>query len=98
MQKTVSIRMDENVYAFANKMAKQEKKEVSQTMRDLIGLGRLMLAINRYMSKKISLGKASEVANISISEMIELLAQFGIKADLEKEDYLESLENLRKVW
>ena len=50
------------------------------------------------MKNNISLAKALELAGISINKMIEILAQFGIKANLEKEDYLDAIENLRKVW
>ena len=30
--------------------------------------------------------------------MITTLAEFGVESNLEKEDYLLGLENLRKVW
>jgi hypothetical protein len=29
---------------------------------------------------------------------INVLAEFGVKSNLEKEDYLAGLENLNKVW
>ena len=30
--------------------------------------------------------------------MINTLAEYGVKSNLEKEDYLKGLENLKKVW
>ena len=30
--------------------------------------------------------------------MVTLLADYGVESNLEKEDYLEGLKNLRKVW
>lgn len=98
MNKTISVRMDENSYKFVNYIARQEDEDISKAIRDLLQRGRLMLAIQRYQNHEISLGKAAEVAGISISEMIELLARFGLKANLEKEEYIKSLENIRKIW
>jgi len=31
-------------------------------------------------------------------QMVTLLAEYGIKSNLEKEDYLKGLEHLKKVW
>ncbi len=61
-------------------------------------MGRLMYAVESYRKGKISIGKASELAGISISEMMDRLSDFGIKSNLDKEDYLEGLKNIRKIW
>ena len=98
MQKTLSIRIDEEDYEFVKKLAKDRKEEISKSVRELVDLGRLMYAIESYKNGKASLGKASELAGVSISEMIDLLSEFGIESNLEKEDYLKGLENLRKIW
>ena len=67
-------------------------------MRELVDLGRLMLAIESYKDGKASIGKAAKLAGVSISEMITILADFGIKSNLNSEDYLDGLENIRKHW
>lgn len=33
-----------------------------------------------------------------VQKMITILAEYGVESNLEKEDYLKGLENLRKVW
>jgi len=48
MPKTVSIRMDEESYAFLHKLAKEEKEGFSKAVREVVYKGRVMLAIERY--------------------------------------------------
>ncbi|MBS3051554.1 MAG: UPF0175 family protein [Candidatus Aenigmarchaeota archaeon] len=98
MQRTLSIRMDEDNYEFVKKMAKENKEEISKSVRELVDMGRLMYAVESYRKGKASIGKASEMAGISISEMMDRLSDFGVKSNLTKEDYLEGLKNLRKIW
>lgn len=98
MQRTLSIRIDEEDYEFVKKMAKENKEEISKSVRELVDMGRLMYAVESYRKGKVSIGKASELAGISISEMMDRLSDFGVKSNLTKEDYLEGLKNLRKIW
>lgn len=79
-------------------MAKENKEEISKSVRELVDMGRLMYAVESYRKGKISIGKASELAGISISEMMDRLSDFGIKSNIDKEDYLEGLKNIRKIW
>jgi predicted HTH domain antitoxin len=57
-----------------------------------------MLAIEKYKNGQASLGKAAELAGLPVGRMITLLAEYGVESNLEKEDYLRGLENLRSVW
>jgi predicted HTH domain antitoxin len=58
----------------------------------------VLLALERYREGRASLSKAAEVAGVSISEMMDLLAEHGIPADLGVEDYREGIRTLREVW
>jgi predicted HTH domain antitoxin len=98
MTKTVSIRMDEDNLEFLNELSKEEKGDVSKTVRELVYKGRVMLAVERYKKEEVSLGKAAELAGLSVGHMIATLTEFGVESNLQKEDYLQGLENLRKVW
>ena len=75
------------------RMAKENKEEISKAVRGLVDLGRLMYAIENY-----KIGKAAEIAGISISEMMNTLSEFGIESRIEFEDYLQGLKNLKMVW
>ncbi len=98
MAKTVSIRMDEENYAFLHKLAKDERGDLSKAVREVVYKGRVMLAIEKYKKGQASLGKAAELAGLSVGQMITLLAEYGVPSNLEAEDYLQGLEHLRKVW
>ncbi len=98
MAKTMSIRMDEESYKFLTGLARDEKGDLSKAVRDVVHRGRIMLAIDRYKRGTASLGKASELAGVSVAETIALLSEYGVRSNLRKEDYLEGLANLRKVW
>ncbi len=98
MAKTVSIRMDEENYNFLNKLAKEEKEDLSKAVREVVYKGRVMLAIEKYKKGEASLGRAAELAGLSVGQMMTLLAEYGVESTLEKEDYLKGLENLRKAW
>jgi predicted HTH domain antitoxin len=98
MTKTMSIRMDRENYEFLSEISKQESSDLSKAVRDLVTRGRILLAVERYKSGEVSLGKAAEVAGMPIGQMLDLLKEFGVKSRIEHEDYRQSLANLARVW
>ena len=98
MTKTMSIRMDEENYDFLKKLSNEEHGDVSKAVRELVNKGRLMLAVERYKEGKASLGLAAELADLTLGKMMNMLAEYGVQSNLETEDYLKGLENLRKAW
>lgn len=98
MTKTMSIRMDRDNYDFLSKLTKLERSDLSKTVRELVTRGRVLLAIEKYRSGEASLGSAAELAGVPIGQMITVLADFGVESRLEKEDYLQGLQNVRKVF
>ena len=97
-QKTVSIRLEADDYKFLSSLAEAENEDLSTAVRDLIGRGRVFLGLERYRLGTASLSKAAELAGVSVSEMMDLLAAHGIPADLRVEDHRESLLALREIW
>ncbi len=97
-QKTLSIRVDTDDYTFLSCLTEAKKANVSETVRDLLRKGRLMLAMEQYRAGKASLGKAAEVAGLPISETIDLFVEYGIPVNLDVDDYLQSLEHARRAW
>jgi predicted HTH domain antitoxin len=97
-QKTVSIRLEADDYNFLRSLAEADKEDLSTAVRDLVGRGRVLLALERYRDGKASLSKTAEVAGLSVSEMMDVLAEHGIASDLRVEDYRESLQTLRQAW
>jgi len=79
-------------------LAKDEEADVSKAVRDVVYRGRIMLAIERYKKGTASLGRAAEIAGAPAGETIALFAEYCVKSNLRKQDYLEGSANLRKVW
>lgn len=98
MTKTMSIRMDRDNYEFLSEISKEERSDLSKTVRDLVTRGRVLLAVERYRKGEASLGKAAELAGVSVGQMMTILKEFGVESRIEKEDYLQGLENLAKIW
>jgi predicted HTH domain antitoxin len=97
MTKTMSIRMDRDNYEFLSERTRQERSDLSKTVRDLVTRGRILLAIEKYRSGEASLGPAAELAGIPLGQMMTVLTDFGVQSRIEKEDYLQGLQNPRKV-
>ena len=85
-------------YAFVNQLARQDKEDASKEVRKLVDLARLMLGIEKYKKKVASLGKDAEIAGLPIIEMINMLAEYGVKSNLTLEDYSTGLTHLKEVW
>ena len=96
--KTLSIRMNDEDYQFLSTLAKEEREDISKKVRELVNLGRMMLAIEKYKKSEASIEKSARIAGVSISKMVDILREHGIEANLEYEDYLSGLKSLRKVW
>jgi len=96
--KTLSIRMNDEDYRFLSILAKEEKEDVSKKVRELVDLGRVMLAIEKYKKSEASIEKSARIAGVSIAKMIDILKKHGIEANLEYEDYLKGLKSLRQIW
>ena len=94
----MDIEIEEKEYNIIEELSKIEGEEKSKVLKELMELGRIMLAIRRYEEGKFSLGKAAKIARLSLSEFMDQLSKFGIKSRISYEDYLESFENLKEVW
>lgn len=97
MTKTMSIRMDRENFEFLSALTKEERTDLSKTVRDLVTRGRVLLAVEKYRDGEASLGKASELAGLSIGQMMAVLADFGVESRIEKEDYLQGLRDIAKI-
>lgn len=60
----------------------------------MVTRGRILLAVERYKKGEASLGRTA----VPVGQMMTILMEFGVESRLEKEDYLQGLKNLQKVW
>jgi predicted HTH domain antitoxin len=64
----------------------------------MVTRGRILLGVERYKEGEVSLGRAAELAGVPVGQMMRILTEFGVESQIEKEDYLEGVRNLQKVW
>jgi predicted HTH domain antitoxin len=98
MTKTMSIRMDRENFEFLRQLTKEQRSDLSKAVRDLVTRGRVLLGVERYKQGEASLGKAAELAGVSVGRMMTLLSEFGIESRVEDDDYLQGLATLRRAW
>ncbi len=65
--------MNDEDYHFLSTLAREEREDVSKKVRELVDLGRIMLAIEM----------SARIAGVSISKMIEIFKRYGVEVNLE---------------
>jgi predicted HTH domain antitoxin len=98
VHKKINVHMDGANYDFLREITMEEGTDLSKAVRDMVTRGRILLAVERYKQGEASLGKAAGLAGVPVGRMMTILAEFGVESTLDKEDYLQSLKNLQKVW
>ena len=97
MGKVMTMRMDENRLKVINYFAREEGIPKSMALKEIFDYGRIDVAVRMYGEGKVSLEKASKLAGVSISEMMDVLSERGIELNVSLEDFKESLKNARML-
>lgn len=87
-----TIRLPEELSERIGYRAKKEDIDESDAIRQLIKLGLKEYAVNLYRDKKVTLREASELADLSPREMLDLLMEHGIKGNVTLKQQQRSLE------
>ena len=91
----ISLRLKETDMQRIRELSSLEQKEKSTVARELINYGWQFLMLKRYREGKLSLSTLARRLNLSLSEAIDMLAELGVEAPIELEDYLKGLDVLR---
>ena len=83
---------------FKKNLSEKEDKDISFAARQLINYGWTYFVLKQYKECKISIEKAAKELNLTITEIIELLSELGIKSPLTYEEYLEGYKSLKNVF
>ncbi len=98
----LSVRLPKDNTAVLEEIVKEEQSDKTAALKKLLALGakkyKLEKAVAQYQAGKISVGRASELAGISLWELMEELKARNISARLDKNDYQQSRRNLAKTW
>lgn len=97
MSSVMTVRLPKEDIKIVEQLSAAMKKDKSTTVRELVELGKIYFAIKQYKEGKISIGKAAEIAGLSISETIDLFAELKIESNITMEDYLEGLKTAEEM-
>lgn len=89
-----SIRIPNDMEKAIRYVAQSEKIEKSQSIRKLARLGFEFYVAKSYERGRLTLREAAELLNLSLSETIDLLQEFGVKGNIRSKDILDSLKAL----
>lgn len=91
----VVIRVPRDLYDDVKRLAELRRADVSTAMLEALRLGVAQLkldeAVRRYVSGEVSLGKAAELAEVSLWEFIDELRRRGIQLRYREEHVIEDL-------
>jgi hypothetical protein len=85
----ISLRLKDRDLERLDELSRLERKDRSTTARELLEYGWEFLMLRYYKEGKLSLEGLAKKLNMSISEAIDLLAELGIEAPIEFDDYLK---------
>jgi predicted HTH domain antitoxin len=88
----ISLRLKDRELKRINELSKMVHKDKSTVARELIEYGWEFLMIKLYREGKMSLGTLSSKLELSVSETIDLLAEFGVESPIDYEDYLKGFD------
>lgn len=89
-----SIRIPNDLDKAIKYVAQSEKIEKTQSIRKLTRLGFEFYVAKSYERGKLTLRETAGLLNLSLSESIDLLQEFGVKGNVRSNDVLESLKAL----
>lgn len=90
----LSLRLHDREINRLTELSLSERKDKSSVARELIDYGWEFVMLRQYRMGKISVGTLAEKLELSISETIDFLAEFGITAPLDFDDYLQGVDVL----
>lgn len=91
----ISIRLEKlKELDYFGKLLNENRSEV---VRGLVEEGKKLKAIELYKQKKVSLGLASKLSGLPLSEFLDLLEEYNVKLNLTLEDAKEAMRNAEKM-
>ncbi len=92
----ISITPSKDIEKKINLLASEFHLDKAAVVNDLIDIGAqqklIDFALDKYTKKKVSLGKAAEIAGISIREMLDILTEKEIPLHISKKSILSDFE------
>lgn len=97
MKKVMSVRLDNELLERVRELARSDDKEISATARELIDQGLVFRALREYREGKLSMGSLAKRLDRPLADVIDLLADLGVRSPIEYDDYLQSVRTAGRV-
>ena len=98
MAQTVSVRISEETLAEVDRLADRLKTDRSEALRRFLERGlreaRLDVALELLRESKVSMGRAAELAGVTLYEMLDLARQRGVPSGYGPKDLDKDLHEL----
>jgi len=95
--KVLSLRLSRKEIDRIKEIATKENKKKGEAARSLLYYGWFFFNLKRYKEGRISLETLAKELDLSVSETIDLLVEYGVPSSISYDDYLEGLETLRQL-
>ncbi|MBI3600679.1 MAG: hypothetical protein HY097_08570 [Nitrospinae bacterium] len=92
----VSLRLKDRELKRLNELSKMVHKDKSTVARELLDHGWEFLMIKLYREGKLSLSSLASKLELSVTETIDLLSEFGVESPIDYDDYLKGFEVFKK--
>jgi len=93
----MSLRLSRKEIDRIKEIATKENKKKGAAARSLLYYGWFFFNLKRYKEGRISLESLAKELDLSVSETIDLLVEYGVPSSISYDDYLEGLETLRQL-
>ena len=94
----IGARMEQEIVNIIDKVAKEKKIDRTTAIKFLVSMGwqelQMEKALDHYSKGIISLDKAAEMTNLTVNEMMQIVAAKGIKSEETIEEYKKGLKAL----
>jgi predicted HTH domain antitoxin len=98
MGKIMTFRLPDEMAKTIEEIAEIEKLDKSSVIRRLLDKGitqwKEEFALKLYQDREVSLGRAAEIASLSIWEFLDKLAEKNIPINYDTDDLLHDLQNI----
>lgn len=96
MESTIAVRIEKKKLLDLKAVSKEENKKNSEVLREVLDLGlkekKITLAIDKYRKREISIGKAAEIADVSISRLMDILRERNVPFNYGAKELMEDFE------
>ncbi|HLC71975.1 MAG TPA: UPF0175 family protein [Candidatus Nanoarchaeia archaeon] len=97
-KKFLGARMEPEIIAIVDRVSEEKKVDRTSAIKILVFAGwkelRLEKSLALYKEGKIAVDKAAKIAELTVSEMMEVIAAHGIKSDETLEEYRQGVKVL----